>query len=242
MSWRQEQANDPFFRRAKAEGYRARSAYKLLEICEKYQVIKPGQAVLDLGAAPGSWSQVAFERVGPSGKVVAIDLQIMAALPGVESYVGDIRDPSVLTTVKNALGRSADVVLSDIAPQSSGVGVVDQARSIELAEHTFSIASGVLRSGGAFVVKVFRGEDFDRFIAAVRKQFYKVNVVIPEATRAESRESFVVARGFGFPEPPRPPRIRAKPKSGSSRRSPRPARGRTRPENRPAKDPSGEVE
>ncbi|HLZ09880.1 MAG TPA: RlmE family RNA methyltransferase, partial [Chloroflexota bacterium] len=201
MSWRQEQANDAFFRRAKAEGYRARSAYKLLEICSKHKLIKPGQAVLDLGAAPGSWSQVASERVGPSGKVVAIDLQLMAALPGVESFVGDIRDAMFLTIARNALGRSADVVLSDIAPPASGVGVVDQARSIELAEHAFTIATEVLRSGGAFVVKVFRGEDFDRFIATARQKFYKVNVVIPEATRAESRESFVVARGFGFPAP-----------------------------------------
>jgi 23S rRNA (uridine2552-2'-O)-methyltransferase len=237
VSWRQEQANDKFFRRAKAEGYRARSAYKLMEICEKYGLIKAGQAVLDLGAAPGSWSQVASERVGPTGKVVAIDLQIMAALPGVESFVGDIRDPTVQATAHLALGRLADIVLSDIAPQASGVGVVDQARSIELAELALAIASKALRPGGAFVVKVFRGEDFDRFIAAARRHYNKVNVMIPEATRAESRESFVVARGYGYPEPPRPPGFPVKPKPANARKSPRPVRRPTRPPPRPSPGP-----
>jgi 23S rRNA (uridine2552-2'-O)-methyltransferase len=239
VSWRQEQASDKYFRRAKAEGYRARSAYKLIEICEKHGLIKAGQVVLDLGAAPGSWSQVASERVGPTGKVVAIDLQIMATLPGVESFVGDIRDPTVLATAQLALGRSADVVLSDIAPQASGIGVVDQARSIELAQLALAIAGQALRPGGAFVVKVFRGEDFDRFIAAARKQFNKVNVAIPEATRAESRESFVVARGFGYPEPPRPPRTQAKSKPSSGRKPPRPGGRSVRSPKGPSSGPGG---
>jgi 23S rRNA (uridine2552-2'-O)-methyltransferase len=197
MTWRQQQGQDKFFRRAKVEGYRARSAYKLLEICEKHGLLRPGQAVLDLGAAPGSWSQVAVERVGGTGRVVAIDLQPIGGIPGVTSFVGDIRDAAVLERARQELGRPADLVLSDVAPQASGILVVDQARAIELAQSALSAAAGALRPNGSFVVKVFRGEDFDRFLAEVRRQFRKVNVVIPAATRAESREAFVVARGYG---------------------------------------------
>jgi 23S rRNA (uridine2552-2'-O)-methyltransferase len=196
MTWRKQQGQDKFFRRAKAEGYRARSAYKLLEICEKHGLLRPGQAVLDLGAAPGSWSQVIAERVGGTGRVVAIDLQPIGPIPGVRSFVGDIRDAAILERARQELGRPADVVLSDVAPQASGILVVDQARAIELAQSALAAAADALRPNGSFVVKVFRGEDFDRFLAEVRRRFRKVNVVIPEATRAESREAFVVARGF----------------------------------------------
>ena len=201
--------------------------------------------MLDLGAAPGSWSQVAFERVGPTGKVVAVDLQIMGALPGVDSFVGDIRDPAVITSMRDALGQPADVVLSDIAPQASGVGVVDQARSIELAETALAIATKILRLGGVIVVKVFRGEDFDKFIASARGKFHKVNVVIPEATRPESRESFVVAQGFGYPEPPRFLAVRPRKAGGLSKKaSPRrrgPALSRRRLRSAP-RDPPARAE
>jgi 23S rRNA (uridine2552-2'-O)-methyltransferase len=206
MVWRKEQASDRFFRLAKAEGYRARSAYKLLEIVEKYNLVRPGQVVLDLGAAPGSWSQVALRRVGPEGKVVAVDLQPIAGLPGLNTLVGDLREEQVIAEAKQALGRPADVVLSDVAPQATGIAITDQARAIELAHAALDVASKTLRPGGAFIVKVFRGEDFDRFLAAVRRHFRKANVVIPEATRAESREVYVVANGFGYP-------VASKPKS-----------------------------
>jgi len=196
VTWRREQGQDKFFRRAKAEGYRARSAYKLLEISEKHGVLRPGQVVLDLGAAPGSWSQVAAERVGGTGRVVAIDLQPIGTIPGVITIVGDIRDAAILERARQALGRGADVVLSDVAPRASGIILVDQARAIELARSALDAAAGALRPNGSFVVKVFRGEEFDRFLAEVRRRFRKVNVVIPAATRAESREAFVVARGF----------------------------------------------
>ncbi len=196
MSWRREQTRDKFFRRAKAEGYRARSAYKLLEIAATYQLLRPGEAVLDLGAAPGSWSQVAAARVGPAGKVVAVDLQPMAALPGVQTLVGDVREEGVIAAARAALGRPADVVLSDAAPQATGIAVTDQARAIELATAALVAATQVLRPGGALVVKVFRGEDFDQLLETVRRHFAKVSVVIPKATRAESREGYVVARGF----------------------------------------------
>ena len=194
--WRKEQGRDRYFRQAKAQGYRARSAYKLLEIADKFRVLRPGLVVLDLGAAPGSWSQVTAEQVGPTGKVVAVDLQPIAPIRGVQTIVGDIREESTVAAIRGALGRPADLVLSDVAPQATGILVVDQARAIELAESALQTAIATLRPGGSFVVKVFRGEDFDRFLSAVRRYFKKVNVVIPEATRAESREAYVIARGF----------------------------------------------
>lgn len=196
MAWRKEQSRDRFFRLAKSQGYRARSAYKLQEIVEKFRLLRPGEIVLDLGAAPGSWTQVALERVGPSGKVVAVDLQPIVGLRGVRALQGDIREAATLEAIKAALGGAAGVVLSDVAPSATGIVVVDQARAIELAMSALAVAEKTLRPGGAFVVKVFRGEDLDRFLAAVRRSFKKVNVVIPEATRAESREAYVVARGF----------------------------------------------
>ena len=208
MAWRKEQGADKFFRLAKAEGYRARSAFKLLEIVEKHKLIRPGQAVLDLGAAPGSWSQVALERVGPDGKVVAVDLQPIAELAGLATMVGDLREEKVIAEIRSMLGGPADVVLSDVAPQATGIVITDQARAIELAHAALDVAKQTLRPGGAFIVKIFRGEDFDQFIAAMRRSFRKVNVVIPQATRSESREVYVVANGFGFPVTAPPKRKR----------------------------------
>jgi 23S rRNA (uridine2552-2'-O)-methyltransferase len=134
--------------------------------------------------------------VGGTGRVVAVDLQPIGTIPGVVTIVGDIRDAAILERARQTLGRGADVVLSDVAPRASGILVVDQARAIELARSALDAAAGALRPNGSFVVKVFRGEEFDRFLAEVRRRFRKVNVVIPAATRAESREAFVVARGF----------------------------------------------
>ena len=195
MSWRRQQTQDKVFRRAKAEGYRARSAYKLLELASTHKLFRPGQAVLDLGAAPGSWSQIAAEQVGPEGRVVGLDLQPILPLPGVHTVSGDIRDAAAITAALTLLGRPADLVLSDVAPQASGIEISDQMRSLELGEAALQAAIRALRPGGSFVVKVFRGEDFDRYLLAVRRQFKKVSVAIPEATRAESREAYVVARG-----------------------------------------------
>jgi 23S rRNA (uridine2552-2'-O)-methyltransferase len=134
--------------------------------------------------------------VGGAGRVVAVDLQPIDAIPGVTTIVGDIRDAVVRERARQELGRGADVVLSDVAPKASGILVVDQARAIELARSALDAATSALRPNGSFVVKVFRGEDFDRFLADVRQRFRKVNVVIPSATRVESREAFVVARGY----------------------------------------------
>jgi 23S rRNA (uridine2552-2'-O)-methyltransferase len=199
MAWRKEQSRDRFFRLAKTQGYRARSAYKLMEIAETFRIFRPGQVVLDLGAAPGSWSQVAVKQVGPTGKVVAVDLQPMAPMRGVRTFVGDVREEATLVAIQKELARAADVVLSDVAPAATGILVTDQARAIELASSAMAVAIKTLRPGGIFVVKVFRGEDFDRFMSDVRRYFKKVNVVIPEATRAESREAYVIARGFTGP-------------------------------------------
>src|SRR6185437_12763736 len=126
MSWRQNQSRDRFFRKAKAEGYRARSAYKLIEIADKFRLLRPGQVVVDLGAAPGSWSQVAQQRVSPNGRVLAVDLQPMARLPGIETLVGDVREASTLEAIRGALAGPADVVMSDVAPNATGILVTDQ--------------------------------------------------------------------------------------------------------------------
>jgi len=196
MSWRQEQGADRFFRLAKEEGYRARSAYKLLEMANKYKLLRPGDTVLDLGAAPGSWSQVAYQRVGQAGRVIAVDLQPIETLPGVQSIVGDIRDRETQKQVRQLLHGKADLVLSDIAPSSTGITVTDQARSMELATMALNTAIHTLKPGGAFVVKVFRGEGYGEFMAEMRTHFKKVNAMIPRATREESREAFVIGRGF----------------------------------------------
>ncbi|MBI2942415.1 MAG: RlmE family RNA methyltransferase [Chloroflexi bacterium] len=196
MAWRREQGRDRFFRRAKAEGFRARSVYKLREIAEKHRLLAPGARVLDLGAAPGSWSQLAATLVGPPGRVVAVDLQPIAPIPGVKTLVGDIRLAETLERAQAELGGPADVVLSDVAPATTGIAVTDHARSIELASAALAVAEQTLRPGGALVVKVFRGPDFDQFLGAVRQRFGATKVAIPEATRKESREAFIVGLGY----------------------------------------------
>ena len=191
-SWRKEQGRDRFFRKAKEEGFRARSAYKLQEIVRKNGLLKPGSIVLDLGAAPGSWTQLASQVVGPKGKVVAVDLSEIAPIPNVTILRGDITDPEVQRQLREALGGPADAVLSDVAPATTGIAVVDHARSIALSEAALDIARQVLKPGGTFVVKVFRGGDFDAFVAEVRRYFQVVKIVVPEATRKESKEAYVV--------------------------------------------------
>jgi 23S rRNA (uridine2552-2'-O)-methyltransferase len=195
-AWRKRQSRDPYFRRAKAEGYRARSAYKLLQIQEKHKLIRRGDVVLDLGAAPGGWSQVASQLVGDQGNVVAVDLAAMEPLPGVMSVQADMLDPDTLPTLLEALGGLADVVLCDAAPQVTGIRVADHARSIHLAEGALEITRHVLRPGGHFVVKVFEGGDFPAYLRMVRRAFRSAKPTHPAASRQESRELFVVARAF----------------------------------------------
>lgn len=195
-AWRREQGQDRFFRKAHEEGYRARSAYKLLELVERHRLIRPGQAVLDLGAAPGSWSQVAARLVGPKGRVVAVDIAEIAPLPGVVVLQGDITNAECHARMIEALGGPADAVLCDAAPSTTGVALADHARSIALAEAALEVAGKCLRPGGGFVVKVFRGSDFDAYLGAVRPRFSSAKVAVPEATRRESKEAYVVGLGF----------------------------------------------
>jgi 23S rRNA (uridine2552-2'-O)-methyltransferase len=185
MAWRREQTRDRFFQRAKHEHYRARSAYKLIEINRRFKLFKRGDTVLDLGAAPGSWSQVAAEVVGPGGRVIAVDLTPIEPIPGVTTIQADVLERLPQLPV-------ADAVLSDVSPRVSGNRVVDHARSIELADASLAIATAHSRPGASFVVKVFRGEDFDAFVARVRRAYRAAKVVVPEATRQESREAYVV--------------------------------------------------
>lgn len=191
--WRRQQSQDAYFRRARAEGYRARSAYKLLEIDERFRLLRPGMAILDLGAAPGSWTQVGLKAVGKAGKVVAVDRQAMEPLPGAQTLQCDIGQPECVAQIEAALPGGADVVLSDVSPAISGIAVADQARSIALAEASLAVALRCLRPGGAFVVKVFQGGDCGRFVAAVKRHFQSVHVFKPAASRRESGENYVIA-------------------------------------------------
>lgn len=195
--WLRRHVNDPFVQRSKREGYRSRSAYKLTEVDDRDRLFKGGQVVVDLGAAPGGWSQVAAKRVGPSGRVIAIDLLPMEAVAGVTFVQGDFTSRKGLADVAAALaGRRADVVLSDMAPNMSGIPSSDQARSMALAEAALEFAAGVLAPGGAFLVKVFQGSGYEELFRAMRATFAKVVVRKPAASRGESAEQFLLGRGL----------------------------------------------
>ena len=195
--WRKRQGDDRYFQKARAEGYRARSAYKLLQIQEKFHILRKGQVILDLGAAPGSWSQVAGQIVGSTGRVIAVDLQAIEAIPGVIALQGDITAPDVQARIVEAAGGPVDVVLSDAAPNTSGIRERDHALSVELVQAAFDVAQRSLRPGGCFVAKVFEGEDIPQLLAQLRQHFALVKPHYPQATRQESREVFLACKGFG---------------------------------------------
>ncbi len=196
-AWLKEHREDPYVQQAQREGYRSRACYKLLEIQEKDRVIRPGMTVLDLGSAPGGWSQVAVALVGHSGRVIASDILPMDSLAGVEFIEGDFTSDDVFGQILDAIGDSrVDLVLSDIAPNMSGVNAVDQPRSIYLVELALDMARQVLAPGGTFVAKVFQGEGFDELFRATRESFDKVLTRKPRASRPRSREVYLVARGF----------------------------------------------
>jgi 23S rRNA (uridine2552-2'-O)-methyltransferase len=196
-AWMREHVNDPYVQKAKAEGYRSRAAYKLLELDRKDRLLAPGQLLVDLGAAPGSWAQVAAARLGGKGRVVALDLLPMAPLPGVHFIQGDFREQAVLEALLLALGgRKADLVISDLAPNISGIGVSDQARSIYLCELALEFARQCLKPGGALLVKVFQGAGFAEFLLEMRKAFAKVGSRKPEASRGRSSELYLLGKGF----------------------------------------------
>ena len=194
--WLERHVADPHVRRAVAEGYRSRAVWKLEEIDRRDGLLRPGLAVLELGAAPGGWSQYVASRVAPGGRVVASDVLEMDALADVEFVRGDFTEDAVADEIAGRLGEGgADVVLSDMAPNLSGVAASDQARSVALAALALEMCDRVLKPGGAFAVKVFQGEGFDGFAKAVRDAFRTVKVRKPDASRAHSREVYLVGLG-----------------------------------------------
>lgn len=194
--WVREHQRDPWVRRAQTEGYRGRAVYKLMELDRRDRLFRPGMRVVDLGAAPGSWSQYAAERVMPGGRVVASDILSMEPIEGVTFVQADFREDAGLEAVLAALdGERADVVLSDMAPNMSGIDAVDQPASMALAELAHALAVEVLKSGGTFVSKFFQGEGSDAFIRTLRSDFTSVRIRKPEASRPRSREVYAVAVG-----------------------------------------------
>lgn len=195
--WLERHFNDAYVKRAQKEGYRSRAAYKLLEIQARDRLLRPGQAVVDLGAAPGGWSQVAQRIVGPKGKVIALDILPMEPVPGVDFIQGDFREDAPLQALQAALnGRAVDLVLSDMAPNITGVNAVDQPRSIYLCELALQFAREALRPGGGFLVKVFQGEGFDPFLHDLRGTFGRVVTRKPKASRPRSREVYLLAGNY----------------------------------------------
>jgi 23S rRNA (uridine2552-2'-O)-methyltransferase len=191
-AWLRRHVTDAYVRRAKAAGYRSRAAYKLLEIDKKDRLLQPGMRVLDLGAAPGGWSQAVARQVQPGGKVVAVDLLEMKPIHGVTVLKGDFRDAGL----EAALGGKADVVLSDMMPNVTGVPLVDQARAAQLVLAAIDLCRKVLKPDGVFLAKMFHGEAFDEVLKALQAVFQTVAVRKPAASRGESRENYLLARGL----------------------------------------------
>jgi 23S rRNA (uridine2552-2'-O)-methyltransferase len=195
-TWMKEHVNDIFVKQARKEGYRSRAAYKLIEITERDHLIRPGMTIVDLGAAPGGWSQVASEKLGGKGRIIAVDLLEMPAIPGVTFVHGDFREPEVLAELKKKLeDRSLDLVISDMSPNITGISVMDQARGMHLAELALEFSIDQLNSGANFLVKVFQGRDFDAFLNAMRATFSRVVTRKPEASRNRSREIYLLGLG-----------------------------------------------
>jgi 23S rRNA (uridine2552-2'-O)-methyltransferase len=193
--WMQEHVTDPFVRQAKREGYRSRAAYKLQELARSDRLIRPGMLVVDLGAAPGGWAQVAAELAAPKGRVLAVDILEMAPIPGVEFIQGDFREEQTLHRLEAALaGAKADLVLSDMAPNISGVAVVDQARAEHLAELALEFALKWLKPGGNLLVKAFHGEAYNAVRQRMREHFRQVLTRKPQASRSRSAETYLLGR------------------------------------------------
>ena len=196
-AWMNEHVNDPYVQEAKRRGYRSRAAFKLIELDARDRLLRPGMSVVDLGAAPGSWCQVLRERVGSTGRVVAIDLLPMDPLAGVTFVQADFREDEGLAAVEQALGQAPiDLVVSDMAPNLSGIDPVDQARSVHLGELALEFAISHLREGGDLVVKVFQGAGLAELQRSIGARFAKVYVRKPKSSRDRSRETFLVGKGF----------------------------------------------
>jgi 23S rRNA (uridine2552-2'-O)-methyltransferase len=195
--WLREHFSDPFVQRAKSEGWRSRAVYKLEEIDQREKLLKPGTVCLDLGAAPGAWSQYARRHVGSKGRVVATDILEMPALADVEFVQGDFREPEVFERILALVPeRGVDVVLSDMAPNMSGMDAIDQPRMMYLAELALDMAARVLKPEGSALIKVFQGAGFQELVAESRQKFAKVKLQKPDASRSRSAELYLLAKGF----------------------------------------------
>ncbi len=195
--WLQEHFADAFVKKAQKEGYRSRAAYKLLEIQNKDKILKPGMTVVDLGAAPGGWSEVAAKFIQPGGKVVALDILPMDAMPDVVFIQGDFTEEETYNLLlRQVENKPVDVVISDMAPNTSGIKVVDQAKSMYLAELALDFAKQVLKPGGVLVTKVFQGTGFEEFLRDLRAVFKQVKTRKPEASRSRSNEIYLLAKDF----------------------------------------------
>jgi len=194
--WLNRQLNDPFVAEAQRLGYRSRAAFKLLQLDERFHLLSPGRRVVDLGCAPGGWTQVAAQRLGPKGKVVGIDLNPTDPVPGAMILQGDFRDLDAADRIREVLGGPADLVLSDMAAPATGHAATDHLRIVALAEDAFGFAETILKPGGAFVAKVFQGGTEGELLAALKRAFVEVRHAKPAASRAESAETYVVAKGF----------------------------------------------
>ena len=195
--WLKEHFNDEFVQRSRQDGYRSRAIYKLIEIDEKDKLIKPGMTVIDLGAAPGGWSEYAIKKVGAKGKVVALDILPMEPIQGVTFLQGDFREDEVYEHLMAVMENCrADLVISDMAPNISGMGAVDMPRAYYLCELALDFATQVLKPEGAFLVKLFQGEGFDAYHKTLKSRFSRVAMRKPRASRARSRESYALASGF----------------------------------------------
>lgn len=195
-AWMREHVNDTYVKRAQSEGYRSRAAYKLAQIAGRDKLLKPGMIVVDLGAAPGGWSQVAAQQVGPGGRVIAVDVLEMPALPGVTFIRGDFHAAATLAELERLLaGAAVDLVISDMAPNISGIASVDQTRAMGLAELALDFAVNHLKLQGNFLVKLFQGAGFDEFVKVLRGHFEQVVTRKPEASRSRSSEVYVLGKG-----------------------------------------------
>jgi 23S rRNA (uridine2552-2'-O)-methyltransferase len=197
QDWLKEHFDDKYVQMSKQDGYRSRASYKLLELSDKYRLIKPGMTVVDLGSAPGGWSQVAARKVGDKGRVVASDILPMDSIADVEFIQGDFTEESVYEEILARIGdRPVDLVISDMAPNMSGNAVIDQPAAMYLVELALDMAQSILKPGGSFVAKVFHGEGFDEYVKTVRQHFAKVMMRKPDASRPRSKETYVVATGY----------------------------------------------
>jgi len=194
--WLKEHFSDPYVKRAQAEGWRSRAVFKLEELLQRDAILKPGMVVVDLGAAPGGWSQMVREKLGDKGRVVALDILPMQGIGGVDFVEGDFREESVLRQLETLLaGAPVDLVLSDMAPNMSGVTVADQARAMHLAELARDFSAVHLKPGGAFLIKLFQGRDYDAYLKSLRQGYERVSIRKPKASRARSPEVYALATG-----------------------------------------------